>query len=213
MLGPVADARVRRTRRMLTDALRHLLVDHEFEAISVHDIAARATVNRTTFYDHFPDKVGLLECMVAERFGAVLSARKIVFGRWPDVLRGLAAAVCEYLAELPCCERHQQPLLDMIVQKVIIATTTALLTNAIAQETTLSSQSPSLAVTATAWAISGAANQWLAANDRCAPAVIGEHIGRLVWPLLTTALPPAASSGIGSQGSRTAGGHVPDGGS
>ena len=62
------DPRVRRTRRLLQQALENLLKTKGFEELSVQDIADAATVNRATFYDHYPDKFALLECMVAGRF-------------------------------------------------------------------------------------------------------------------------------------------------
>jgi AcrR family transcriptional regulator len=46
------DPRVRRTRKLLQDALRSLLFERRFSRISVQDIAERATVNRATFYAH-----------------------------------------------------------------------------------------------------------------------------------------------------------------
>ena len=62
--GETLDPRVRRTRQLLQEALRKLLKIKEFDKISVQDISDAATVNRATFYDHYDDKFGLLECMV-----------------------------------------------------------------------------------------------------------------------------------------------------
>ena len=62
------DPRVRRTRQLLQQALDKLLQTKDFENISVQDIAEAATVNRATFYDHFPDKFALLEYSVAASF-------------------------------------------------------------------------------------------------------------------------------------------------
>lgn len=58
------DLRIRRTRKLLRDALVDLIDQHGFEAIKVTDIADRAMVNRTTFYRHYQDKDDLLiHCM------------------------------------------------------------------------------------------------------------------------------------------------------
>jgi AcrR family transcriptional regulator len=54
-----ADPRVRRTRKLLQDALVELLAEKSFEAITVQDIATRSTINRATFYAHFADKYDL----------------------------------------------------------------------------------------------------------------------------------------------------------
>ncbi len=54
------DPRVRRTRRALKDALLGLLREKDFGTICVQDIAARAELNRATFYLHYQDKEELL---------------------------------------------------------------------------------------------------------------------------------------------------------
>jgi AcrR family transcriptional regulator len=54
------DPRVIRTRQMLRDALVSLIAEKGFDAITVQDIADRATLNRATFYLHYQDKHDLL---------------------------------------------------------------------------------------------------------------------------------------------------------
>lgn len=67
------DPRVTRTRKLIRDALVSLLAEKNFESISVQDIAARATVNRATFYAHFTDRFALLDAMLREDFAGHLS--------------------------------------------------------------------------------------------------------------------------------------------
>lgn len=55
------DPRVIRTRQLLRDALVSLIPERGYDAISIQDIADRATINRTTFYLHYRDKNELLE--------------------------------------------------------------------------------------------------------------------------------------------------------
>jgi AcrR family transcriptional regulator len=54
------DPRVVRTRQLLRDALVSLIADKGFDALTVQDIADRATLNRATFYLHYQDKHDLL---------------------------------------------------------------------------------------------------------------------------------------------------------
>jgi AcrR family transcriptional regulator len=54
------DPRVVRTRQMLRDALVSLIAEKGFGALTVQDIADRATLNRATFYLHYQDKHDLL---------------------------------------------------------------------------------------------------------------------------------------------------------
>jgi AcrR family transcriptional regulator len=70
---PRVDPRVTRTRKLIRDSLVSLLAEKSFESISVQDIAERATVNRATFYAHFPDKFALLDAVVREDVAARLS--------------------------------------------------------------------------------------------------------------------------------------------
>lgn len=60
-LDSVEDLRVRRTRKLLTQALIEGSVEKGFAALTVRDITERAMVNRSTFYRHYLDKYDLLE--------------------------------------------------------------------------------------------------------------------------------------------------------
>ena len=55
------DLRVRRTRKLLWEALLAEMSERAFEDITVTDICERAMVHRTTFYKHYQDKYALLE--------------------------------------------------------------------------------------------------------------------------------------------------------
>lgn len=55
------DARVRRTRDLLEQAVFALTVEKGFTSVTVSDITQRARVNRSTFYRHYLDKHELLE--------------------------------------------------------------------------------------------------------------------------------------------------------
>jgi AcrR family transcriptional regulator len=54
------DPRVLRTRQLLRDAIISLIPEMGYSAITIQDIADRATLNRTTFYLHYHDKNELL---------------------------------------------------------------------------------------------------------------------------------------------------------
>jgi AcrR family transcriptional regulator len=60
------DPRVVRTRQLLRAALMELIPEKGFAAISVQDIADRATLNRATFYLHYRNKKELLMDVFAE---------------------------------------------------------------------------------------------------------------------------------------------------
>ncbi|MEQ4721060.1 helix-turn-helix domain-containing protein [Nonomuraea sp. B19D2] len=54
------DRRVRRTRRMVQEALVALILEKGYDAVTVTDIIDRADVGRSTFYSHFVDKQDVL---------------------------------------------------------------------------------------------------------------------------------------------------------
>ncbi|HZR44907.1 MAG TPA: TetR/AcrR family transcriptional regulator [Ktedonobacteraceae bacterium] len=60
-LDGVEDLRIRRTRKLLQQALIEGTVEKGFAALTVRDITERAMVNRSTFYRHYLDKYDLLE--------------------------------------------------------------------------------------------------------------------------------------------------------
>src|SRR5579864_8243914 len=97
------DPRILRTRRMLMDSLAKLLTEKDFEDISIQDITAEATLNRATFYLHYPDKNALLQAMTCVRFRDLIERRGITFTDCKGALRAIALGVCDYLAESTGC--------------------------------------------------------------------------------------------------------------
>lgn len=65
------DARVRRTRDALGDALVSLMQEKPFDTITVQDVLDRAKVGRSTFYSHYSDKDDLLMSDAEEFFESV----------------------------------------------------------------------------------------------------------------------------------------------
>ena len=68
------DARVRRTRDALGDALITLMQEKPFDTITVQDVLDRAHVSRSTFYSHYTDKDDLLMSDADEFFEAISMA-------------------------------------------------------------------------------------------------------------------------------------------
>lgn len=55
-----------RTRKYITNALMELMIEKDFEEISVTDICEQATITRATFYKYFEDKYHLAQCALLE---------------------------------------------------------------------------------------------------------------------------------------------------
>ncbi|GAA4071660.1 TetR/AcrR family transcriptional regulator [Nonomuraea soli] len=67
----MSDLRVRRTRKLLREALIELVGERGYDTVTVRDIAERAMVNRATFYAHFDDKYDLLLDVIGGTFAPV----------------------------------------------------------------------------------------------------------------------------------------------
>lgn len=71
-----ADLRVRRTYKLLSEALIQLMRRLPFDKISVSDICEEAMVHRATFYSHFENKYELLKYCLGN-FEAVFDKKDI----------------------------------------------------------------------------------------------------------------------------------------
>ena len=67
------DLRVRRTHKLLWEALMAELAERPLEEITVRDICERAMVHRTTFYKHYADKYALLEQGMRQMYDALVA--------------------------------------------------------------------------------------------------------------------------------------------
>ncbi|EPX54981.1 TetR-family transcriptional regulator [Cystobacter fuscus DSM 2262] len=74
---------MRRTRRVLRDALLGLLRERDFGAITVRDLTTRAGVNRVTFYLHYRAKEELLVQTMREVLDELDAEARRNEGLWP----------------------------------------------------------------------------------------------------------------------------------
>jgi AcrR family transcriptional regulator len=177
------DPRIRRTRHLLQQALEKLLETKDFESISVQDITEAATLNRATFYDHYPDKFALLECLVARQFLGLLAQRNVKFdGTCPSAIRGIVLGVCDYVAGIPGTERQRQ--LEPHLESAVVAVVRRMLLDGMTQHPPEREISPELMAASMSWAIYGAAKEWAQAPDRSPSEEIADTIMTLVLPIL-----------------------------
>lgn len=92
-----SDPRVKRSRQLIKDAFIKLLMDRDFDSITVKDITELVTINRATFYAHFVDKYMLLEVLFLELFDQTLAERKIDDRSFrTETLENLIMAMCDF---------------------------------------------------------------------------------------------------------------------
>jgi len=194
------DPRIKRTRQLLQQALWELMQEKSFQAITVQDIAERATINRVTFYAHFEDKYALLEFSVREIIHQRLRGQ-VPEGTpfTPENLERLMLTVCEYLSEI---NRHCPPprgQMDTLMEKQIKAELNDILHAWLAEmpveggrsrfserlrSTERLRPSSEQAAMVASWAIYGAAVQWVQHSQ----AQSAQEYVRQVLPLILGSL-------------------------
>lgn len=157
------DPRILRSRRMLMESLAKLLTKKEFGDISVQEIADEATLNRATFYLHYPDKAALLQAMTDVRFRALIERRGISFTDCDAALRAIALGVCDYLAETTKCPSQ---LARIPIEGSIIPVVEGMFLEGLARHEITAGPDAALLATAAAWAVFGAARRWFQTSDR-----------------------------------------------
>ncbi len=174
------DPRILRSRRMLMDSLANLLKKKEFEDISVQEIADAATLNRNTFYLHYPDKSALLLAMTESSFRDLIERRGISFTDCNGALRAVALGVCDYLKEVTNCSA-KGALIPL--EGSIIPVIEGMFMEGVAHHAIVPGIDPALMATTAAWAVFGAARRWHQTPDRITAEDMADKIEIMVKPL------------------------------
>ena len=169
-----------RSRRMLMGALGKLLRRKEFEDISVQEIADEATLNRNTFYLHYPDKGALLQAMTESRFRDLIEQRGISFTDCNGALRAVALGVCDYLIDLTNC-----PVKGALIplEGSIIPVIEGMFLEGAAHHEIVPGIDPALMATTAAWAVFGAARRWHQSSNRMPAEEMAAKIETMVKPV------------------------------
>src|SRR5450432_3126220 len=173
------DPRIRRSRRMLMESLLMLLTRKEFADISIQEIADEATLNRATFYLHYPDKNALLQATTAARFRDLIVRRGLSFTNCDGALRAIALGVCDYLAETTGCPAQ---LTKMPLEGSIIPVIEGMFLTGAKHHETVPGVDPILLATTAAWAVFGAARRWLQTPNRIPAEDMAARIETMVKP-------------------------------
>lgn len=179
------DPRVKRTRQLLQRALMELIQEKSVDSITVQDIAARAEVNRATFYAHFEDKYALLDYTAREIFQARLDKK---LPKNPmmtkENLRLLILTICEHMSEFlshckPVAQMNEHAQMFLQVQTHLYEMLQAWIDDAPAARSTAAPETIALT---TSWAIWGAAFQWARTGRKIAPEQLADQILALLRP-------------------------------
>lgn len=168
-----ADPRVQRTRKLLQEALVSLMAEKNFANITVQDIAERATLNRATFYAHFPDKFALMDHLVRETFRDEVQQRvgpSSAFTR--ERLHLLLITVCEFMGHFHGICGPTGPLMNPPLEAKVQDELYAYLLDWLQQHDQHPGAglvAPSVTAAVLSWAIFGTGIDW-SRSDRSIPA-------------------------------------------
>jgi AcrR family transcriptional regulator len=165
---------------MLMDSLAKLLIKKEFEDISVQEIADEATLNRGTFYLHYPDKNALLQAMTGVRFRDLMERRGLTFTDCTGALRAIALGVCDYIAANTSCPGQ---LARIPLEGSIIPVIEGMLKEGITRHTLAPGIDADLLATTAAWAVFGAARRWFQSPNRIPAEEMAAKIETMVKPV------------------------------
>ncbi len=174
------DPRIVRSRRMLMDSLAKLLRKKQFEDISVQEIADDATLNRNTFYLHYPDKIALLQAMTESRFRGLIEERGISLADCNGALRAVALGVCDYLTELTNCS-VKGALIPL--EGSIIPVVAGMFKEGADHHRLVPGVDAAMLATTGAWAVFGAARLWHRTPDRIPAEQMAIRIEAMVKPI------------------------------
>ena len=182
------DPRIRRTRSLLGQALSDVLVDKNFQTISVQDITEKAGVNRTTFYLHFPDKYALLDYNISQLFRQELEKHMLNICHYsPENLNSLIITVAEFIlfsnshCESRPNDQQFEAMVEMAVKKQVQDVLLAWGAN------TEFGTDPKTIGIAASWAIYGLAQEWNHDKKRSVVEAFAHKITPLINAILGVA--------------------------
>jgi AcrR family transcriptional regulator len=163
--GKTIDPRVKRTRKLLQQALLDLLQEQSFAGISIQNITERATVNRATFYAHFPDKYVLLDSLLQEQFQQRITSRfPATTLKWEAAnVRILIWSSYEFLREVQRLCKPFDTQMELLVAKLVQQEITHVLLKWLKQGGGLKTPSRvrlKTVVSAMSWVILGTVIEW-----------------------------------------------------
>jgi AcrR family transcriptional regulator len=171
---------------MLCDALAKLLKQKQFGDISVGDIAEASTLNRATFYDHYSDKSELLQNLVACQFRELIVERQIRFEGCEGAVKNVAMGVCYYLSEMTNLGSEGQRQADMPIETAIVSVVRGMILEGLGHHLLRPGAPVELTAATIAWAIYGAAREWVRTPNRQPVPEVAETIERMITPMFSS---------------------------
>ncbi len=175
---PASDPRVRQTRAAIVGSFNDMVLAFPFEKIQVADVAIRAGVGRSTFYEHFRN----IDDLLAHAAGSILGPLADAVG--PEDARPLICHVIEHfgvnvvraraMLKGPGGEAMSRALAQLIAARL--------------ERRVVGAQAPALPVSLAAGLIAGAQlgliREWLHEPRACKGSAVAESIWRSTGALV-----------------------------
>lgn len=98
-MAEVEDKRIRRTKKLLRQALTRLMQQKDFQSITVTDVVREADINRGTFYAHYRDVYDLRDKIEAEMIADFRGMIATIRPSETATLRPVLGRLMDYLEE------------------------------------------------------------------------------------------------------------------
>lgn len=98
-MAEVEDKRIRRTKKLLRQALTRLMLQKDFQSITVTDVVREADINRGTFYAHYRDAYDLRDKIEAEMIADFRGMIATIRPSETATLRPVLGRLMDYLEE------------------------------------------------------------------------------------------------------------------
>ncbi|MFK0522039.1 TetR/AcrR family transcriptional regulator [Paenibacillus illinoisensis] len=177
ILNP-SDPRVIRTRNLIVDAFAYLLKIKDFNSITINDITNKATINRTTFYAHFPDKYALIDGYLSNSFIEFVYRRVESNATLnEETIKNIVISLCEFheASNKRCMKSYDSisPHLEKNTKIQLENFLSQLLTKSCTES---ARRSLDLAITMLTWSIYGVTYRWNMDGRIESPQVLAEKI-------------------------------------
>ena len=149
------------------------------------DVTDAATVNRATFYAHYPDKYALLECTTAERFAILLERRAVSFdGTCDSALRKIFLGIIDFMLSVLGPGHESPPRLDPYMELAIIDVVRGMVIEGLNQYPAAWKVSQQTLANTVSWGLYGAARDWIESPQRPAVEEVASGVSGLLAPLV-----------------------------
>mgnify|MGYP001222870049 CR=1 FL=1 len=176
------DPRVIRTRQLILDAFVQQLNIMDFYSITVGDITKAATINRATFYAHFPDKYALFEAFLLDAFTNMVLYKVDTEGPLTEkTLQELIVALCNYHETSHHCFKKYDSVALLLEENIKLHLEKLVLQLISTAATAADLKSLETAATLLSWSLYGITYRWNMEGRTVSSSELAEQ----VMPLIT----------------------------